>query len=52
MGIGPIPWVAIDQWANRHGPSDPDDYDDFLTLIRAMDDVYLDHVNSKTGNTK
>lgn len=42
-GVGAIPWTAINAYAKRHGVRDPDDFDDFVSLIREMDAVYLKH---------
>lgn len=47
MGVGPIPWTAIDRWAERHGIDDPDDYDEFVELISAMDHAYLEHAQNE-----
>lgn len=41
MGLGPIPFVAIDAFARRYRIEDPDEFDRFLTLIRAQDSEYL-----------
>lgn len=40
-GAGPIPWVAIDRYAVRYGVHDPDDFEAFLTRIRALDAAWL-----------
>lgn len=42
FGAGPIPWTAIDRYAERHHLADPDEYERFETLIRAMDRAFLD----------
>lgn len=42
MGEGPIPWDAIDRYAQRHGLDD-DEYDAFFGLIRALDARYLQY---------
>lgn len=47
MGVGRIPWTAIDRYAARHGVDEPDDFDELVELIRAMDDVYLKHVGEE-----
>lgn len=41
MGVGPIPFGAIDQYAARYSIDDLDDFEAFRELIRAMDDAYL-----------
>jgi hypothetical protein len=43
MGVGPIPWTAMDRYAARHAIDDPDDFDEFVELITAMDQAYLHH---------
>jgi hypothetical protein len=41
-GEGYIPWTAIDQYARAYGyDQTEEDYTRFLSLIRAMDNVYL-----------
>jgi hypothetical protein len=43
IGIGAIAdWSAIDRFARRHAIDDPDEFDRFEGLIRAMDRVFLD----------
>jgi len=40
--IGPIPWRAIDSYAQRHGFGDDEvAYDDFVAFVTAMDEEYL-----------
>jgi hypothetical protein len=41
MGIGPIPWTALDRYAERHGINDPDERERFERLIRAMDREFV-----------
>lgn len=38
MALGPIPWTAIDRYAERHGIGD---FEQFATLVRACDAAYL-----------
>lgn len=40
-GAGPIPWSAIDRYAERFGIDDPDDFTRFSDLIMAMDGAYM-----------
>lgn len=47
MGDGPIQWDAIDRFARRYG-IEGDDYDEFLTMIRAMDHEYREATRPKT----
>ncbi len=46
MSEGPIPWSAINTYAERHELTD-DDYDRFFILIRVMDVAYLEHRDKK-----
>lgn len=41
FSYGPIPWTAIDAYARRFGIDDLEEFEDFVFLIRAMDDVHL-----------
>lgn len=47
MGVGPIPLRAIRAWCDGWGDEDAHG---FLTCIRAMDAVYLEH--SRTDKPK
>lgn len=52
---GPIPWVAIDQYANQIGVEDEALYDDMVTIIEAMDLAFLEEVKEKAkanGNSE
>lgn len=41
-GVGPIPWRALDQYAERLGITDDDVlYEDFRSAITALDEEYL-----------
>ncbi|MGO3842546.1 MAG: phage tail assembly chaperone [Alcaligenes pakistanensis] len=44
LTTGPIPWSAIEKYAERNSGLDPDT---FLLLIREMDDVYLFHQSNE-----
>jgi hypothetical protein len=46
FGVGPIPFTAIDRLASRAGIID-DAFDDFLDLMRAMDDIFLAEADRK-----
>ena len=39
--FGPIPFMAIDRWASRHGVEDGEDFDFLARAIRAADKSYL-----------
>lgn len=43
MAPGPIPWTAILAYCNEHGIHG-EIREEMFTLIRALDDAYLDHV--------
>lgn len=43
-GCGEIPRRSIRQLADDYGLDDPDDFDQLVRMIRAMDKVYLDWV--------
>ncbi len=40
----PIPWGAIDTYADRHGFHSADAFDRLRRMVRAQDDVYLEHM--------
>ena len=46
MGLGPIPWTAMDAYCRIHELED-DAYDDFFHLVWALDRAYLDHMAAK-----
>lgn len=41
-GCGPIPWSAIDRYAERYGIDDLDEFERFRRFIRGQDRVYLE----------
>ena len=43
FGVGPIPWSAIEAYADRAGIADVDERADFKALIRVLDDVVVKH---------
>lgn len=47
MGIGMIPFGAIDRYADRYEIATGDDFEEFHRLIRAMDRAFMEQVNSK-----
>lgn len=48
-GPGPIPWTAIDQYAERHGyTQDVLLYEDFIAYVTAIDLEYLAVINEET----
>ena len=41
-GVGPIPWAAFDQFAQRQGFADDEiAYNDFVYIMQSLDEVYL-----------
>lgn len=46
--VGPIPWIAINAYAERMGIVDPDEFERFTALIRAMDGEYQNCLAEKT----
>jgi hypothetical protein len=44
-GIGPISFIAVDRYAIRYGIEDPEEFERFHDLIRAMDAAYMADVN-------
>jgi hypothetical protein len=44
-GVGPIPFSSLDRYADRYGVSDPDQFDSFVVMIRALDVAYINHVS-------
>jgi len=40
MSVAPIPFTSISEFATIY---DIDDFDDFLYLMRKLDNVYLEH---------
>ncbi|MGQ0664603.1 MAG: phage tail assembly chaperone [Pseudomonadota bacterium] len=44
-GAGPIPFSELAVWLRFEGIDDADEREEYLMLIRAMDDEYLKHVN-------
>jgi hypothetical protein len=52
--LGPIPWTAVDRFAERREIMDEVEYDDFEHAIRAMDEEFLrvHHEELKTQREK
>lgn len=49
MSIGPIPFTAIIEYYRIYfNYADMDELDEFIYLIRRMDDTYLELVNAKS----
>ena len=41
---GPVPWTALDKYAERHGLLEDEVlYEDFMAYMAAMDNAYLSH---------
>lgn len=41
MGLGAIPWSAINAYAQRYDIDDVEHFEDFAALVRAADAAYL-----------
>lgn len=46
-GPGPVPFSAIDRYAARHGLTEIDDFERFVTTIRMLDGEYLAIIYAK-----
>ena len=49
-GLGPISFLSIDAYGRRYGIDDLDEFDRFLSIIRAMDAEYLQLRNPKADS--
>jgi hypothetical protein len=50
-GIGSIPFVAIDRYADRYGINGRDEFDRFHALIQRLDKAFAAKANAKSGAT-
>lgn len=46
MGIGPVPWTAIDGYGRRYG-FEGDGFVYLVRMVRALDDAFLAHSRAK-----
>ena len=46
MSVGPIPWTAIQQYADVHGFTEDETYM-LHNVVRHADDIFLKHVREK-----
>ena len=46
MGVGPIPWSAMNAWGVRNHIKG-DDFERFVLVLRGMDSVYMTHQSKK-----
>ena len=46
MGLGPIPWTAMNAYAERYGLED-DDFAEFTWLLKRLDATYLQQQDEK-----
>lgn len=51
LGAGPIPWTAIDRYAERNG-FEGEGYEYLLRMVRALDDAFLAHTRKKEGEER
>lgn len=49
MAMGPIPWTAVERYADREGLVG-DDYEQFVVLVRMMDVAYLEYQAEQAKN--
>lgn len=47
MGIGPIPWCAIHDWAVRHQVYE-EDFDRLVLILRGLDAVFMERQGAKS----
>lgn len=50
-GAGPIPWTAIDRYAERHG-IDGERFDELERYIKAIDAAYLEWQSEQHSKAK
>lgn len=46
MGVGPIPWTAVDSYARRNG-FEGEGFDYLLRMVRALDDTFVAYTRAK-----
>lgn len=49
FGFGPIPWSSLNAYAQAYGMTG-EDYEDFMFLVRYVDNAYIKHMQSKGNN--
>jgi hypothetical protein len=49
---GPVSYEAIDAYARRFGPHGLREFEEFLTLVLALDGAYLKHQSEKKPKKK
>lgn len=49
MGIGAIPWTALDRWAERYGLTE-EEFERLAIYIRMMDAEYIKYVSKKQNS--
>lgn len=49
MAVGDIPWGSIVKYAQFHGIENPDDIQDFITIIRAVERALSEFERGKNG---
>lgn len=45
--IGPVSFGSIDAWARRYGIDDQDEFEEFVAIIRGMDEAFLAHTRKQ-----
>lgn len=51
-GSGPIPFVAIDRYADRFGIAPGDAFVRFHSLLKRMDAVFVEHMAEKAAQAQ
>lgn len=53
MSVGPIPWRAIDRYAERIGLLDDEvEYTDFVEIVQALDVAFLGVINKDKSKSE
>jgi hypothetical protein len=47
MALGPIPWLAIQAYAQHHCIRDADEFEYFHAVVADMDGAYMKYVERK-----
>jgi len=50
MSVGRIPFLAIDRYATRFGVDDRDEFERFMSLIRAMDVAFIEWIGAQNAS--
>lgn len=51
--LGPIPWIALDQYAVRYGFAEDEVlYEDFMFIMQRLDEAFLEHERKQQPKSK